>query len=347
MHCPTLADLPPPPPAKSGWPWTLEVAQLPETMPDGRSWPRISIITPSYNQGHFIEETIRSVLLQGYPDLEYIIMDGGSSDQSLEVIERYSRWVSYWASNRDGGQSDAINRGFSRSTGQLGSWLNSDDLLTCQALRQVGLAFANSGGRSVICGFGEARTVDLSEILFTIDNPPTTSQALLAYSDGVFLGQPSVFVPRQLIPNSSLLDLNLHYVMDLDLWVRLSLVADFVIVPTVLSVMRQHSDAKTYSANHEVYREVEIVLTRYGHWLSPNRLALLLRATKLRRADSLLSKANEELQGGSSVEAWRLAKSAMITQPKVLLSRRWTGFVLRLLLPLRIQRVLLNAPLVR
>jgi cellulose synthase/poly-beta-1,6-N-acetylglucosamine synthase-like glycosyltransferase len=88
MHCPTLADLPPPPPAKSGWPWTLESAQLPETMPDGRSWPRISIITPSYNQGQFIEETIRSVLLQGYPDLEYIIMDGGSSDQSLDVIER-------------------------------------------------------------------------------------------------------------------------------------------------------------------------------------------------------------------------------------------------------------------
>src|SRR5262249_23733413 len=98
MRCPPLDDLPPPPPGKTGWPWTVESLQLPDAMPDGRPWPRISIVTPSYNQGQFIEETIRSVLLQGYPDLEYIIMDGGSNDESQQVIQKYHPWLSYYRS---------------------------------------------------------------------------------------------------------------------------------------------------------------------------------------------------------------------------------------------------------
>ena len=92
MRCPTLEELPPPPPGKTGWPWTEESPQLPDRMPDGSPWPRVTIVTPSLNQGTFIEETIRSVLLQGYPDLEYIIIDGGSTDDSVGAIQKYEKW---------------------------------------------------------------------------------------------------------------------------------------------------------------------------------------------------------------------------------------------------------------
>src|SRR6266536_1115584 len=143
---PSFEDAPFPPQGKMGWPWTEQAPPLPPLMPGGRSWPRVSIVTPSYNQGQFIEETIRSVILQGYPNLEYIVIDGGSSDQSVAVIRKYEPWISYWVSEKDHGQSHAINKGFARCTGDVLAWLNSDDLYFPGILQYVAHKYRASQG---------------------------------------------------------------------------------------------------------------------------------------------------------------------------------------------------------
>lgn len=141
MHCPCLKDLPPPPADKHGWPWTVDSPPLPLLKPDGTPWPRVSLVTPCFNSGDFLEESIRSALLQGYPDLEYIIMDGGSSDQSVEIIRKYARWLTHWESRTDRGQSHAINKGLAKCTGVYFNWHNADDLLLPGSLGETVLGF--------------------------------------------------------------------------------------------------------------------------------------------------------------------------------------------------------------
>lgn len=130
-------DFPTSPADKSGWPWTEESPSFDPVMTDGKPWPKISIVTPSFNQGKFLEETIRSVLLQNYPNLEYIIIDGGSADNSIDIIKKYEPWLDYWVSEKDNGQAHAINKGLERCAGEIFNWINSDDYLTSGALKIV------------------------------------------------------------------------------------------------------------------------------------------------------------------------------------------------------------------
>ena len=115
-------------------------------------WPRISVVTPSYNQGPFLEETIRSILLQGYPDLEYLIIDGGSTDNSVSIIQKYQQWIQYWVSEPDGGQSNAIQKGLGRVTGTISAYLNSDDIYMPEALQRVAIQFGKSRSTDVVYG---------------------------------------------------------------------------------------------------------------------------------------------------------------------------------------------------
>lgn len=154
MICPTLQELPPPPPGKTGWPWTEESEQHPDPMPGNNPSRRISIVTPSFNQSQFIEETIRSVLLQGYADLEYIIIDGGSTDQSTEIIKKYEPWLTFWVSEHDRGQSHAINKGFSHATGDIYAYLNSDDILYPGVLAGITPYFMKDKANVLVCCSG-------------------------------------------------------------------------------------------------------------------------------------------------------------------------------------------------
>ena len=144
----SLKDLPPPPEGTHGFPWTKG------TPPqyNEQNWPKITIITPSFNQGQYIEQTIRSVLLQSYTNLEYIVIDGGSTDNTIEIIEKYSDFITYWVSEKDNGQSHAINKGLKQATGDVFNWLNSDDYYLPNALLTVGKYFAQNNQLEVLCG---------------------------------------------------------------------------------------------------------------------------------------------------------------------------------------------------
>lgn len=153
-----MADLPPPPAGKTGWPWTEESSTLPDRMADGSEWPRISIVTPSFNQARYIEETLRSVLLQNYPNLEYLVIDGASADESVQVIRKYEPFIDYLISEPDKGQIDALNKGMQRATGSILAFIDSDDFYLPGAFASVARQF--QGGEPVDFIYGGCLEVD-------------------------------------------------------------------------------------------------------------------------------------------------------------------------------------------
>lgn len=210
-----LNELPPPPMGYEGWPWTVAGNDKNAFHDVGDAWPKISIITPSFNQAPYIEETIRSVLLQGYPNLEYIIIDGASTDGSVDIIRKYSRWLSFWSSKADKGQSDAINEGFRLASGEVVNWLCSDDLLRPGALWRVARSFANEPELDVLAG--ACRLQYDSEFGRFVDTAAAGPDWLRhPYSDGIW--QPSCFFRRSAVGRDFLVDEDIHYCMDRELW---------------------------------------------------------------------------------------------------------------------------------
>lgn len=263
MRCPTLSDLPAPPPGRAGWPWTEESPQLPDTMPDGSPWPRISIVTPSYNQRDFIQETLRSVLLQGYPNLEYGVIDGGSTDGSVEIIRRYAPWLAYWVSERDGGQSAAINKGWARATGDVLAYLNSDDLYEPGALLRV--AVARTSRPSAGLWHGRCLEFDEMAVRRMLGEPYAMFTALTqGYDAGGRVAQPAAFVSRQALQRVGMLDVRLKQSMDKDLWQRVAALYEVAFLPEVLARFRVHaqqlSQCHARDAGFSIAKERRIAL---------------------------------------------------------------------------------------
>lgn len=216
--------------------------------------PKISIITPSYNQGHFIEETICSVLDQGYPHLEYIIMDGGSKDNTVEVIKKYEQHITYWESVRDKGQSEAINKGYRRATGDVINWLNSDDYYEPGALHKVGEAFANPA-TNVYCGtsriFGNEEYFSAGTDVYADNLEKTIGWARI--------DQPETFFRKSCFDKmGGYLDEQFHYTMDKELWIRYLLqygLDGLIKTNERLAHFRIHGDSKTNNFQEKFKKE--------------------------------------------------------------------------------------------
>jgi glycosyltransferase involved in cell wall biosynthesis len=202
--------------------------------------PTVSIVTPSYNQAGFLERTIQSVLRQNYPNLDYAIVDGGSSDGSVEIIEKFASSLSWWVSERDSGQAEAINKGLSRARGEIVAWLNSDDLYLPGSIHKAVLALQANPELGFV--FGDAITIDP-------DGQPINE---LVFGDWGFsellrfriICQPAVFMRREVFDKAGGLDPNMHYMLDHHLWLRMASLAPIRHIPGFLAAARQHPGAK-------------------------------------------------------------------------------------------------------
>ena len=231
--------------------------------------PLVSIITPSYNQANFLEETIRSVLDQGYPNLEYIIVDGGSTDGSLEIIQKYADRLAWWVSEPDQGQTDAINKGFSQAKGEILAWLNSDDTYLPAAVAEaVGYLQAHPEIGTV---YGDANLIDdEGNVIGKFPAKQTDHRRLMR--GYVHVPQQATFFRAELWRKVGPLDPTFFFAMDYDLWVRLSQHAPLKYYSRLWANFRLHGGAKSIEADDRCWPEMVRVHRREGgsriSWLS-------------------------------------------------------------------------------
>jgi len=216
----------------------------------------VSIVTPSYNQALYLEQTIQSVIGQDYPRIEYIVVDGASTDNSFEIIKKYNDRLAYWISEKDSGQAEAINKGFVRAGGEILAWLNSDDYYLPNTISAVVKCFEENP--EVVMVYGDMLAVDGDgQTINVLKYKQLSLQDLLCFQ---IIGQPSVFFRRSALEKTGLLDTTFHFMLDHHLWIRLAQQGRILHVPQVWSAARYHAQAKNRAKAAEFGREAFRVL---------------------------------------------------------------------------------------
>ncbi len=280
--------------------------------------PKITIVTPSYNQGQYLEETIRSVLEQNYPNLEYFVIDGGSTDNSVEIIKKYADQISWWVSEKDRGQSHAINKGLQKASGEIVGWINSDDLLESDSLDFIGHYFTSHP--EILAVTGGCNLVDVNNRIIERRKAPEDIDACLKDFFRRWFSQQSTFWRRSLHDQIGYLDESRYYTMDYDLWLRIRKVTPIVPVEKFLARYRFHDQAKCMLDTPAVYRDTIDTFVKH-HFDCEESLKTEIRDYVILQALPYLKETWEAPERIRQTLTFRLGKT-------ILLPARWAQSVL-------------------
>lgn len=288
------------------------------------SKPLVSVITPSYNQAEYLEATIQSVLAQNYPEIEYLIADGGSTDGSVEIIEKYASHLSWWVSEKDEGQASAINKGMANAKGEFVAWLNSDDLYLPGAVEQAVKSFQDYPQAVMV--YGNAITIDaagapLKELVFS----NWGLEDLIGFR---IICQPAVFMRREAYQEVGGLDLNYHFMLDHQLWIRIASLGPIKHVDSFWAAARHHQAAKNVAQAEAFGRETLEVL----RWMrQQDELNILVEKDRRKvQAGAYRLNARYLLDGGQYDAALKSYARAFINQPYYT-ARHWHRIIYAML----------------
>lgn len=294
--------------------------------------PLVTIVTPSYNQADFLEHTLQTVLGQDYPRIEYFVIDGGSQDGSVEIIQKYASRLAGWVSERDSGQAEAINKGMQRANGDIVAWLNSDDLYLPGAVRQAVAALQAHAELGFV--FGNALTIDpYGQPL----NPLTFGDWGLKELMGFrIICQPAVFMRRQVLEKAGYLKMDFHYMLDHHLWLRMARLAPIQHVPSLLAAARHHPSAKNVSQAPGFGRETLRVLA----WMQsdPDFAALAAQNRRYIAGGAYRLNARYLLDGGLARQALHGYAQALLADPAYA-ARHWRRILFALASSLGLKRM--------
>jgi glycosyltransferase involved in cell wall biosynthesis len=275
----------------------------------------VSIVTPSYNQAPYLEQTIQSVLEQDYPRIEYIVIDGGSTDNSVEMIKKYADRLAYWVSEKDSGQAEAINKGFARTNGEILAWLNSDDYYLLNTVSVAVRCFEQNP--DVVMVYGDMFAVDGNGQTINIMRYKQLSlEDLLCFQ---IIGQSSVFFRRSAFEKAGPLETNFHFMLDHQLWIRLAQHGRILHIPQIWSAARYHAEAKNRAKAAEFGREAFHVLD----WAKkqPGLTEVVSGVKRRAHASAHRYDARYLLDGGQNLSALGAWFRALFIHPQTALER--------------------------
>ena len=275
----------------------------------------VSIITPSFNQSAYLEQTILSVLEQDYLHIEYIVIDGASTDNSVDIIRKYESKLTYWVSEKDNGQADAINKGFTHATGEVIAWLNSDDYYLPGTVSAAVKIFEEHP--EVVLVYGNMFAVDEHGKTFnTLNYKQLTLEDLLCFQ---IIGQPAVFMRRSALQKTGGLDPTFHFMLDHHLWIRLAQQGRILHVDQTWAAARYHADAKNIAKAAEFGRDAFRILDMVGQ--DENLTPILAKINRRAHASAYRVDARYLLDGSQSAAALSAWMHALFIHPPTALAR--------------------------